>query len=204
VFTATRRDGRGGTLADPVGAQFTGGPRGVVDRVERILAALGGDRRAARVGPHDQRHPEPFGVLTHPQVLREVTLLGRRADIERVAHGVRAWADGFLHRGVHRRERVDCGRDVGLAVQLEHQRNLAGVFPVELPGQTDLKGDAVETALPGEPDDVPGVTSPWMAEEVSRAMLEPVVVGQKDRGSVPQSVLVKNPVQPGLLPGAQA
>ena len=34
-------------------------PRRWPGRGEGVLAALGLDRRAARVGPHDQRHPEP-------------------------------------------------------------------------------------------------------------------------------------------------
>jgi hypothetical protein len=95
-----------------------------------------------RVRPYDERHPEPLGVLAHPQVLREVALLRGGADVEGVADGVRAEADRFLHRRVSRRERVYRGRDVGLAVELEDQRYLAGVVPVELPGQADLDGDA--------------------------------------------------------------
>ena len=41
------------------------------------------------------------------------------------------------------------GRDVGLPVELQHQRDLAGVIPVELLGEADLDGDAVESALQG-------------------------------------------------------
>src|SRR6185437_15063626 len=93
---------------------------------------------------------------------------------------------------------------VGLAVELEHQRDLTGVLPVELPGQADLDGDAVEAALHGQPDDVPGVGGLGMAGEIPGTVLEPVVVRQEDRGAVPHPVLVQDPVQPGLLPGAEA
>jgi hypothetical protein len=119
---------------------------------------------APRVGPHDERHAEPFGVLADPQVLGEVTFLARRADVERVAHRVRAQPDGLFDHGVHRRDRVGRGRDVGLAVELEHQRHFAGVLREELPGQADLQSDAVESALDGELDNVPGVfLSPSMS-----------------------------------------
>jgi hypothetical protein len=61
---------------------------------------------------------------------------------------------GLLDPCVHRRERISGRRDVGLAVELEDQRHLAGVGPEELPGQTDLQHDAVEATLDREVKDV--------------------------------------------------
>jgi hypothetical protein len=43
-----------------------------------------------------------------------------------------------------------------------------------------------------------------MAGEIPGAVLEPVVIGQEDRGAVPPSVLVQDPVQTGLLSRAEA
>jgi hypothetical protein len=45
---------------------------------------------------------------------------------------------------VHRRQRGVVGRNVGLAVQLQDQRDLAGVVPEELLRQPDLDRDPVE------------------------------------------------------------
>jgi hypothetical protein len=169
---------------DHVGPELAGHPGGVVHGVEGVLPALGGHRRTPRVRPHDQRHPQPLGVLPDPPQLGVVGLGGRRADVERVADGVRAEAHGVLHARLGRRERGVVRRDVGLAVELEHQRDLAGEVPVELLGEPDLHGDAVEPALDGEPGDVARVARRRVGEEVPRTVLETLVVGQEPRGAL--------------------
>jgi hypothetical protein len=80
------------------------------------------------------------------------TAPGRASDVQRVAGRVQP--DGILHDGVQRRERTDRGGDAGLAVELELQRHLTGVAPVEVPGQADPDGDAVEAVLQRQLDDV--------------------------------------------------
>jgi hypothetical protein len=81
------------------------------------------------VRPDDQRHPQPLGIGTHLPVLGEVGRGRRRPDVEGVADGVRAEADRVLDGGVQRGQRLVVRRDVGLPVQLEDQRDLAGVLP---------------------------------------------------------------------------
>jgi len=49
---------------------------------------------------------------------------------------------------------------------------------------------------------MPGVAGLGIPGEVFGTVLEPVVVGQEDRGAVADSVLVQDAVQPGLLPEA--
>src|SRR6266542_6865924 len=138
---------------DDVRAELARTARRVVDRVERVLAALGLDRGTARVRPDDQRHTQAYGVGPYLAVLLEVTLLRGRPDVEGVSDGVSAEPDGVLDRRVQRRERFSVGRDVGLAVQLQDERHFAGVVPVELLGQADLHDDAVAAALLGQLDD---------------------------------------------------
>jgi len=102
------------------------------------------------------------------------TAPGRASDVQRVADRVRAQPDGVVQGGVQRRGRTDRGGDAGLAVELELQRHLTGVAPVEVPGQADLDGDAVEAVLQrqldavlrvapsGLPKKCPGpCSSPW-------------------------------------------
>ena len=49
-----------------------------------------------------------------------------------------------------------------------------------------------------------GVAGGRVGEEVPRAVLEALVVGQEQRGAVAEPVLVQDPVQPGFLARAQA
>src|SRR5690606_26062516 len=106
----------------------------VVDRVERILAALRLDRLTPRIRPHDQRHPEPLGIRTDRLVLREVGFLRRRSDVQRVAYRVSPEPYGVLDGCVDGGQRGRVGRDVGLTVQLQDQRYLTGILPKELLG----------------------------------------------------------------------
>ena len=66
-------------------------------------------------------------------------LLRGGADVEGVADSVGAEPDGVLDGRVQRRERASVRGDLGLAVELEDERHLAGVLPVELLGQADLQ-----------------------------------------------------------------
>ena len=103
-----------------------------------------------------------------------------------------------------RRQRAGVGGDVGLAVELEDQRYLAGVVPVELLGQADLHGDAVESTLDRELDHVPGVGCRRVGEEVAWSVLQSLVVGEEQGGTVAQPVPVQDPVQPSLLPDTES
>jgi hypothetical protein len=76
------------------------------------------------------------------------------------------------------RARICIGWDVGSAVELQNQGDLAGVLPEGLLGQTDLQHDAVEAALDGEPNDVGRISSRWVGEEVPRTVLQALVVRQ--------------------------
>ncbi len=178
-------------------------PRRVVDRVEGVGAALGVDRFAARVGPDDQRHPEAVAVLAHLAQLGEVLVLARRADVERVADRVGAEPHRVLDAGVAAREGLGGGGDVGLAVDLEDQRHLAGVVGVVLARHADLAGEGRVAGLGGEPELVVGVLGGRVGEEVARAVLDPLVDRQQHQGAVARSELEQQAAQAGPFAGRQ-
>ena len=188
---------------DHVGAHLHRHPGGVVDRVEGVLAALLVERRAARVGPDHERHPVAVAVLAHALELVQVLVLARRADVERVADRVGAEPDRVLDRGVGGRERVVGGRHVGLAVDLEQQRHLAGVVGVVLLGEADLAGDRRVAGLGREPELVLGVLRGRVGEEVARAVLDPLVDRQQQQRPVAGPELEQQPAQAGALAGAE-
>ena len=188
---------------DHVGAHLHRHPRRVVDRVEGAGAALGVDRLAARIGPDDQRHPEAVAVLAHLAQLGEVVGLARRADVERVADGVGAEPHGVLDAGVAAREGLGGGGDVGLAVDLEDQRHLAGVVGVVLAGHPDLAGERRVAGLGGEPELVVGVLRVGVGEEVARAVLDALVDRQQHQGAVAGAELEEQPVKAGPFAGGE-
>ena len=49
-----------------------------------------------------------------------------------------------------------------------------------------------------------GSPAAGVGEKVPGTMLEPLIIRQEQGGPVAQAVLVKDPVQPGLLPGGEA
>src|SRR6266508_3183530 len=187
-----------------VGAELGRGAGRVVHGVEGVLAALLVDRAAPRVEPDHEREPETVGVAADLGERLEVGLLLGRAHVQGVADRVGAQPDRVLDVGVERRARSVGRRQLGAPVQLQQQGNLAGVVPEELLRVADLDGQAVEAALDRQLDDVARVARDRVVEEVARAVLETLVVGQEHGGAVLQAVLVQDPVQPRLLAGAEA
>ena len=161
------------------------------------------DRFAARVGPDDQRHAEAVAVLAHLAQLGEVLVLARRADVERVADRVGAEPHRVLDAGVAGGEGVGGGGDVGLAVDLEDQRHLAGVVGVVLGRHADLAGEGRVARLGGEAELVVGVLRRRVGEEVARAVLDALVDRQQHQGAVAGAELEEQAPQAGSFAGGQ-
>jgi hypothetical protein len=163
------------------------------DRLPRrgvmLAAAPLASSAAPRVCPDDERHAEPACVVAHSPALREVCLCRGRPDVERVADGVRVeqWHPQRWPAAATAPRRPG---DVGLAVQLQDQRDYTRVCPAELLGQPDLDRDAVEAALDGKLGDVRRVAGLRVGEEIARPVLEALVVGQEQRCPVAQAELI--------------
>ena len=96
-------------------------------------------------------------------------------------------------------KRLVGGRQVGLAVDLEQQRHLAGVVGVVLLGEPDLAGDRRVAGLGGEAELVLGVLGGRVGEEVARAVLDPLVDRQQQQRPVAGPELEQQPAQAGAL-----
>ena len=64
--------------------------------------------------------------------------------------------------------------------------------------------DAGEAALDREVEDIGGVAALRVLEEIDRSVLDPVVVGEEQQGTVRRSSAVEQPRHARLLAGAQA
>src|SRR5208282_539230 len=179
-------------------------PGRVIDRVEALLAALLRDGLATRVGPDDEGHAEPMGLLAYLRELTEVAVLRRGTDIDRVPHCIRPEPHGVLDRPGQRAERLGIGRDPGLAVELQDEGNLARVLVEELLREPDVEGDGAEAALLGEVVLVLRVEGIRILEEVDRSVLEPLVDREDEERSAPGAVVVEEPLQTGPLARREA
>ncbi len=92
--------------------------------------------------------------------------------------------------------------DVGLAVELQDQGDLASELLHVFLRQADVKHYARIPSLLGQPQLEAGVNRIRVGEKIHRTVLQPLVYGQKEQGAVGRTVLVQQPVQPYPLPQA--
>ncbi|MEU4524695.1 hypothetical protein AB0F52_39000 [Amycolatopsis sp. NPDC024027] len=123
-----------------------------------MITALSGHRvpgRQVRADPHDPVRALDVRELVHK---KQIAVL---AEGQHDAVGGQAFElpgrlrePGLVEPHLLDRDAFGVGRDLGLAVELEHQRQLARVVPVELLGQADLDGDPVEAPFERQLEDV--------------------------------------------------
>jgi hypothetical protein len=188
---------------DHVGPQLTRHPGGVVDGIERVVAALGLQRFPPRVCPDDDRHAQPLRLGPDVVELEDVLVLGGRPDVERVADRVGAQPHRVLHRRRQRRHGRAVGRDVGLPIEFEDERKASSELAMVFLRQADVGGDGAEPALVRQAPLEAGVGAGGVGQEVDGAVLQALVDGDDEQAAVGRPGAEQEPVQPGALPGTQ-
>jgi len=104
---------------------------------------------------------------------------------------------------VARRERLVVGRDLGLAVELQDEGDLAGKRPEVFLREPDLERDGGKAALQRQPELELRVEALRIDEEVPRPVLEPLVNGEDHQAAVARPVFIEEAGEPRLLPGGE-
>jgi hypothetical protein len=117
-------------------------------------------------------------------------VLARRADIHGVAHRIGAESHGIFDGCEQRRGGVRIAGDVGLAVELQDQRNLPAPIAHVFLGQTDAQRDSRKIAFHREPELVLRIDRGGIREEIGRAVLQSLVQWQHEQAAVARAVAI--------------